>query len=80
MGDLSSLNINNLNGYGLYSDNVYLHGSLITEDSAGSYACIHTFKDVDFSYQAWGGNRTNIYTDEKIIFWGGANSLSPLDI
>lgn len=80
LGDLSSLNINNLNGYGLYSDNVYLHGSLITEDSAGSYAGIHTFKDVDFSYQAWGGNRTDIYTNEKIIFWGGANSLSAPDI
>lgn len=80
LGDLSPLNINNLNGYGLYSDNVYLHGSLITEDNAGSYAGIHTFKDVDFSYQAWGGDRTDIYPNEKIIFWGGANSLSAFDI
>lgn len=80
LGDLSVLNNDYLTGYGLYSDNVYLHGSLITEDSAGSYAGIHTFKDVDFSYQAWGGNRTDIYSNEKIIFWGGANSLSLLDI
>ena len=80
LGDLSVLNNDYLTGYGLYSDNVYLRGSLITEDSAGSYAGIHTFKDVDFSYQAWGGNRTDIYSNEKIIFWGGANSLSLLDI
>ena len=86
LGDLSTLKsklgteFNYIDGYGLYADNVFLHGSLITEDNVGSYAGIHTFKDVDFSYQAWGGGRTDIYTNEKIIFWGGANSLSPSDI
>lgn len=86
LGDLTTLrqrlgsSFNYINGYGLYSDNVYLHGSLITEDNAGSYAGVHTSKNLDFNYTNWGGTRTDIYNNEKIIFWGGANSLSDSDI
>ena len=86
LGDLATLrqrlgsSFNYINGYGLYSDNVYLHGSLITEDNAGSYAGVHTSKNLDFNYTSWGGTRTDIYDNEKIIFWGGANSLSDSDI
>ena len=86
LGDLTTLrqrlgsSFNYINGYGLYSDNVYLHGSLITEDNAGSYAGVHTSKNLDFNYTNWGGTRTDIYDNEKIIFWGGADSLSDSDI
>ena len=86
LGDLDILKqkINNefnyLDGYGLYADNVFLHGSLMTKDNAGSYAGIHTSKDLGFSYESWGGTRINNYNNEKIIFWGGANSLADNDI
>lgn len=86
LGDLDILKqklnneFNYLDGYGLYADNVFLHGSLMTKDNAGSYAGIHTSKDLEFSYESWGGTRINNYNNEKIIFWGGANSLADNDI
>lgn len=83
LGDLSSLSNYNssykyLSGYGLYADNVFLHGSLTTtSNSDNDYAGINTQKEVPFNYTAWGGTVSGQnYNDNKIIFWGGAGGIS----
>jgi co-chaperonin GroES (HSP10) len=65
LGDLSTLTIegNRLSGYGLYSDNVYLRGSLTTfyqEGESKSSAGVNTNSEA----------RTE--SKEKIVFWAGA--------
>lgn len=63
LGDLNQLG---LTGYGLYSDNVYLNGSLTTQAGENSYAGVNTLNGV---------NATQFSADDsKIIFWAGANS------
>lgn len=55
---------NNLSGYGLYADNVYLHGSLVTETASTdstTYAGVNTIPEVT----------DNIFS-ERIVFWAGA--------
>lgn len=83
LGDLSTLKeklgseFNYIDGYGLYADNVYLHGSLTTKNNNGTYAGVYTLKNIDFNYGKWSGNSdNNDYNNEKIIFWGGSNTLS----
>ena len=76
LGNLENLNIKdlNLNGYGLYSDNVYLKGSLTTtipsKDEDGSikstYAGINTNSGKQIDY-------------ENIVFWAGATSQETID-
>ena len=61
-----------MSGYGLFANNVYLKGALITELSDG-YAGINTNSKASF-------NKTNIYPELKedtseIVIWAGANSL-----
>lgn len=54
-----------INGLGLYADNVFLNGSLTTQIGSGSYAGINTLS----------GSRTNKFDDKdnsKIVFWAGA--------
>ena len=68
-------------GYGLYADNVFLRGSLTTAGNSGSnnnYAGINTQRTISFNYNDWSagistGEQPVIYTDDNIIFWGGAN-------
>lgn len=86
LGDLNGSPIPKQNnqdlGYGLYADNVYLHGSLITQTgNSSSYAGVNTQKNQGFSYNKW-TNPTALnydedtkYINDKIIFWGGAESL-----
>lgn len=64
LGDLSSLG-SGYDGYGLYSDNVYLKGSLTTELANGSYAGINTLSNK---------TATKFGTDDisNIVFWAGA--------
>lgn len=73
LGDLNESPIprqNNENlGYGLYADNVYLHGSLVTElpgeGSALTYAGVNTIPTtIDGNFH------------EKIVFWAGASSYN----
>ena len=55
---------NELSGYGLYADNVYLHGSLVTETASTdstTYAGVNTIPEVI----------DNIFS-ERIVFWAGA--------
>lgn len=58
LGDLGSTR-----GFGLYGENVYLKGSLVTEtNTGGPYAGINTMYGTDFEDQG------------KIVFWAGATS------
>lgn len=73
LGDLigarTAANNNDLSGYGLYADNVYLHGSLVTEipdSSDTTYAGINTLPTVISSK----------FELEKIVFWAGSSSYS----
>lgn len=71
LGDLSAIK---LSGYGLYSDNVYLNGSLTTKSiSSGTYAGINTLSGVQADVDKVG-------SDKNIIFWAGASSTEADDI
>lgn len=69
-------------GYGLYADNVFLRGSLTTSGASGitnSYAGINTQRAIQFNYNLWNDGSTTtptIYTEDKIIFWGGAQGAT----
>lgn len=82
LGDLSSLStispdFHYVDGYGLYADNVYLHGSLTTKNNNGTFAGVHTLKDIEFNYGQWSnGPDDGTYSNEKIVFWGGSNTLN----
>ena len=80
LGDLTSQNLPRT-GYGLYAENVYLRGSLVTESLANSYAGVNTEGPVSFDYDVWSGSTSSgMYPNDKIIFWGGASSASDIDI
>ena len=68
LGKLSDSGIKELEdcGYGLYSDNVYLRGSLTTKNINGTYAGINTNSNITYDED---GN-------DKIVFWAGAKSES----
>ena len=75
LGDLSNSNIDDLDsisGFGLYSDNVYLNGSLTTRIKEGSYAGINTIN----------GFKTNKFTHDfsEIVFWAGAPGMEEADV
>lgn len=86
LGDLSSLgdydsSYKNLTGYGLYANNVYLHGSLITtDDGNSSFAGVNTQRDVAFDYATWSSanteNNSQTYENDRIVFWGGAEGYN----
>lgn len=74
LGDLSGTGYS---GYGLYADNVYLHGSLITEILPDhNYAGINTIN----------GATASVFTPDKgldldesrIVFWAGAESIDDI--
>lgn len=66
LGDFAHTNLGTGEGYGLYSDNVYLKGSLTTVASANSYAGVNTLSGVAFN--------KSITDTSKIIFWAGSAS------
>ena len=82
LGDLSVLNSSlrtDYTGYGLYSDNVYLNGSLTTklaentqENLKASYAGINTLSEVE----------AKVFSDDtsRVVFWAGASSTSASSI
>ena len=83
-GDLkkSGIKITNtqgLEGFGLYSENVYLTGSLTTQinnkDSESTYAGVNTLNSVP----ATKFTKDNVTTDSsKIVFWAGATDISQI--
>lgn len=72
LGKLSNSGIGDLEdvkGFGLYADNVYLNGSLTTKISNKGYAGINTLSNAKFNK-----NATNLSPDtSSIVFWGGAS-------
>ena len=73
LGDLSTPQIKaaigyGTSGYGLYCDNVYLRGSLVTNSTTGKTAGINTTSGVT-------GNE-NVGDNSPIIFWAGANGIT----
>lgn len=84
LGDLSSIKsiVGDNAGYGLYSDNVYLKGSLTTTGGDSNYAGVNTRGPINFDYGLWdtGTSDTSKYSNHKIIFWGGANSITNNEI
>lgn len=76
LGDLTQINVPNVTGYGLYGDNVYLHGSLTTEyiqNQSIKYAGINTISNVSF-------NKNGDADTSPIIFWAGSDSAEAIDI
>jgi hypothetical protein len=70
LGNLSNSDVENLkgiNGFGLYSDNVYLNGSLTTYNKENGYAGINTASNISFNK-----SKNTIQDSSSIIFWGGA--------
>lgn len=76
LGDLKNSGLDDLSdidGYGLYADNVYLNGSLVTKaNDLGSYAGINTLGGAQFD------NELSADTS-PIIFWGGADSKAAIN-
>lgn len=70
LGKLSDSGIEDLkevSGFGLYSDNVYLNGSLTTYNKENGYAGINTASSISFNK-----SKNIIQDSSSIIFWGGA--------
>ena len=66
-------------GFGLYSENVYLTGSLTTqrkEDSTSIYAGINTLNSANATKFAQNSSATN--DTSKIVFWAGATNVSSI--
>jgi hypothetical protein len=72
LGDLSKLG-NNYSGYGLYSDNVYLNGSLITKSTTGKVAGVNTISGIT-------GELSIVGNTSPIIFWAGADNNTEFSI
>lgn len=74
LGDLSRSGIYGTSGFGLYSNNVYLTGSLVTKISTNDkYAGVNTLD----------GTTAEIFGDRDrspIVFWAGSITSSPGDI
>ena len=71
LGNLDGLNNENISGYGLYGENVFLTGSLTTHTGAESdstYAGINTLSDVSATIF----EDSPIEDNSKIVFWAGS--------
>lgn len=75
MGNLNSLNKDNVTGYGFYGENVYLTGSLTTQNS-NTYAGVNTLSQIESTKFG----TVDSTTRENIIFWGGSNGVSTTEI
>ena len=73
LGNLSSLGIQNVSGFGLYSDNVFLKGTLTTKTGADTYAGINTLSGVL-------SNKARFTTQGKIVIWAGASNFDESSI
>ena len=70
----SDMGIGQNRGFGLYSENVYLTGSLTTATSAGKFAGVNTLNGVTASPDIFDNDTSSI------IFWAGSNSTTAQDI
>ena len=65
--------MDNISGIGLYADNVFLNGSLITKSSTGNNAGVNTISGITAKKF---GNTDN----SPIIFWAGAMNTEEVSI
>lgn len=74
LGDLGNSGIDVINnlGWGLYCDNAYLNGSLVTA-SGDKYAGINTLSNFEFIQNPTDASEPD---NSRIIFWGGAKDLT----
>lgn len=73
IGDLSHAEIDpNITGFGLYSENVFLTGSLITQVQNSYYAGVNTLDGVI--------NNKFSNDPSEIIFWAGSEDTTPANI
>lgn len=78
LGNLQNSGIDSLSqlgGWGLYCDNVYLNGSLVTNTLTNNYAGISTTSSVSFQQ-----SREGFSDSSNIVFWGGAQGTDALSI
>lgn len=68
LGNLSLLEDKDINGFGLYGENVYLTGSLTTQVNNVSYAGVNTLSGVN----AIKFNDLSTSDNSKIVFWAGS--------
>lgn len=73
LGNLNSLLLEGISGFGLYGENVYLTGSLVTQVAVDSYAGVNTLNGVP-------ANKFGVEDTSKIVFWAGAKSNQSSDI
>lgn len=76
LGQLNNLGIDGVDGYGLYGQNVYLTGSLITEVSEDSYAGVNTLDGVSATKFGEGADDDT----SRIVFWAGAKGKTVKEI
>lgn len=87
LGDLDTSSINFMSGgtthkgFGLYSENVYLTGSLTTQvanNSSSTFAGVNTLNGA--SATKFTGNSSTINDTSKIVFWAGSAGTDSGDI
>ena len=79
LGDLTGINKNY--GTGLFAENVFLKGSLITEVEESSYAGINTLNGARATiFEQKGIGSEEGYDTSKIVIWAGAKNNREVDI
>lgn len=78
LGNLANLGSTDYSGYGLYSSNVFLNGSLTTKSTTDKYAGVNTLSGVPAT--KFDGIQGRPYDDSNIIFWAGSKSTDTLNI
>lgn len=85
LGNLDGLNDENITGYGLYGENVFLTGSLTTRYSTEEnfkYAGVNTLSGAIATIFEDGNYfpGEQLPENDKIIFWAGSNSTAAEDV
>ena len=78
LGNLANLGRKDYSGYGLYSSNVFLNGSLTTKSITDKYAGVNTLSGVQAT--KFDGKQGRPFDDSNIIFWAGSKSTDTLNI
>lgn len=76
LGNLNNLKKDGISGYGLYGNNVFLHGALTTEIGVGNestYAGVNTNSRITPTLSEFGGSSGNI------VFFAGAKDLNTIN-
>lgn len=77
LGDLEGFDGGSAKGTGLYAENVYLKGSLVSNAEERKKAGINTLNEAIFSKDIFSSDTKD---NSNIIFWAGADSLDNNDI